>query len=193
MAITKGFGFACDPVGAATEDNGVTSRHRSAKVGRYSLSEERIISGDARGHIFLAGLGRAKGLEDPLSNRGRRLYPGPSPLRLVLEGDHEVGRGEDPEALFGPLNEDEVILKKIISDTDPFQFLRVPETVKIKVKDGRLFEGVGLYEREGRALDGALVSQGLEEAPDECGLPGPKVSVQEDQEPAPECAADAGP
>jgi epoxyqueuosine reductase len=93
----------------------------------------------------------------------------------------EVCRGQHGGGFFGPLGQLQAGAGKDVAKARVFPFLRVIETVEVKVPDVEVRQLVGLHHGIRGAFDTALHTQCMQQVAHQCGLAGAQVAMQGDE------------
>ena len=94
-------------------------------------------------------------------------------LRCQFDGNAQVRCGQHASSLAGPFDQFETVTGKDVAKTSVFPFLRIVESVKIKMPDRQFACLVGFNHRIGWAFDAAFHTQGPQEMPHKRGFAGP--------------------
>ena len=95
----------------------------------------------------------------------------------------QIGQGQHPFCLLGPLRNFQALAGKDIAETRFFKFFRLIESIEIKMPNGKaqaiLFiqSLMGLDHGVGWAFDAALDAQCLQQMPDQGGFSSPQVAL----------------
>ena len=96
----------------------------------------------------------------------------------------QIGQGQHPFCLLGPLRNFQALAGKDFAETSFFKFFRLIESIEIKMPNGKaqaiffIQSLMGLDHGIGWAFDAALDTQGLQQMPDQ-GRSGPQGLRQE--------------